>query len=126
MLLDQVRDVIRVKHYSYKTEKSYVQWIKRFILYHNKQHPLDMGEKEIGEYLTHLAVKKHVSASTQNQALNSIVFLYKQVINKDLGTLKNVKWAKRPMRIPVVLSRTEVRRILEKLHGQPWLIVFLI
>ena len=125
-LLDQVIETLRVKHYSYKTEKTYIHWIKRFILFHNKRHPNEMGEVEISEFLTYLAVKAHVSASTQNLALNAIVFLYKNVLQKDLGDLKTVHWAKKPLRLPVVLTREEVQRTLAQLHGKPWLMVSLL
>jgi len=91
-LLDQVRFAIRAKHYSIRTEQSYVSWIKRFILFHHKRHPLEMGEAEINQFLTHLAVKENVAASTQNQALCAIVFLYKQVLNRELGELGDVVW----------------------------------
>lgn len=125
-LLDRVREVLRVKHYSYKTEKSYIHWIKRFILFHNKRHPSEMGEQEISQFLTYLAVKDHVSASTQNLALNAVVFLYKQVLLQDLGDLTTIHWAKKPLRLPVVLTREEVQRTLSQLHGKPWLMVSLL
>jgi len=117
-LLDQVRDVIRTRHYSYKTEKSYVRWILQFILFHHKRHPRDMGEPEIAAFLTHLAAKLNVAASTQNQALNAIVFLYKHVLHKELSTFQNIQWAKRPQRLPVVFTQEEVRRVLQHLSGR--------
>lgn len=122
-LIPTIHDIMRMKHYSYETEKTYVQWIKRYIFYHKKRHPLEMGEREISAFLSHLSVKEHVAASTQNQALNAIVFLYKHVLKKDIGELKNIYWAKRPSRLPVVLTQDEVHRILEKLHGKPYLMV---
>ena len=125
-LLDQVRDVLRLKHYSYQTEKTYIHWIKRFIFFHNKRHPLEMGEVEISQFLTHLAVHGNVSASTQNQALNAIVFLYKQVLHKELGEFENIHWAKKPERLPVVLTKEEVRAVLSHLNGKPWLLVSLL
>lgn len=94
-LLDQVRDVIRVKHYFYKTEKSYVSWIKRYILHHNKRHPQEMGSKEIEEFLTYLAVKQNVASSTQNQALQSILFLYRDVLRQELDLKVDAVRAKR-------------------------------
>ena len=94
-LLEQVRDVIRLKHYSYKTEKSYINWIKRYILFHNKRHPREMGGKEIEEFLTHLAVEENVAASTQNQALSAILFLYKEVLKQDLDLQVDAVRAKR-------------------------------
>ncbi len=116
-LLDQVRAAIRTKHYSMKTEEAYVQWIKRFILFHNKRHPKDMGEKEINQFITHLAVKEKVSASTQNQALCAIVFLYKHVLKIELGDFGNVTWAKKPAKLPVVFTREEVTKVLSQLSG---------
>lgn len=116
-LLDQVRERVRVKHYSYRTEQTYVDWIKRFILFHNKKHPKDMGGEQISEFLTHLAVKGQVSASTQNQALCAIVFLYKNVLNIDPGEFSKIQWAKRPKRLPVVFSKDEVTRILTEMSG---------
>ena len=93
-LLDQVRHVIRKKHYSIRTEQAYTNWIKRFILFHGKRHPKDMGETEISKYISYLAVKRNVSASTQNQALNAIVFLYKQILNRELGDFGSMERAK--------------------------------
>ncbi len=116
-LLDQVRDVLRLKHYSIRTEESYIQWIKRYIFFHNKTHPRDMGEKQISAFLTHLAVDKNVSASTQNQALSALLFLYKAVLGQDLAWITDVVRAKRPKRLPVVMSREEVRRVLELIDG---------
>jgi integron integrase len=116
-LLDQVRDALRVRHYSLRTEASYLQRIKRFIPFHGKRHPRDMGEPEITAFLTHLAVAKNVAASTQNQALAAILFLYKQVLGHELGWLDNVVRAKRPVRVPEVLSAEQVRRLLAQLDG---------
>ncbi|HUN01154.1 MAG TPA: integron integrase [Halothiobacillus sp.] len=116
-LLDLVRERIRVKHYSIRTETSYVQWIKRFILFHNKRHPREMGAPEVEAFLTHLAVVGDVSASTQNQALSALLFLYREVLGVDLPWLDNVTRAKRPQRLPVVLTREEVRAILAEMDG---------
>ncbi|MDP1771515.1 MAG: integron integrase [Methylobacter sp.] len=116
-LLDQVRDRIRVKHYSIRTETQYVQWVKRFILFHNKRHPQEMGTTEVEAFLTHLAVDGHVSASTQNQALSALLFLYKEVLGIDLPWLDNVVRAKQPQRLPVVLTRSEVREVLARMKG---------
>ena len=117
-LLDQVRNKIRLKHYSIRTEKSYVSWIRRFILFHGKKHPIDMGRKEIESFLTDLAVKGKVSASTQNQAFNAILFLYKQVLKKDVFDegVDSVR-AKLPQRLPTVLSVEEVEAILDAMPG---------
>ncbi len=117
-LLDQVRQVIRKKHYSYRTEQTYVAWIKRFILFHGKKHPKDMGEKEISTYISHLAVNRNVAASTQNQALNAIVFLYKQVLNRKLGDFGPMERAKRPKRLPSVLTRKEADLVLTVMSGK--------
>ena len=111
-LLDQVRTRIRYLHYSHKTELSYVQWIKRFILFHHKRHPKDMGADEITAYLNYLATKGHVAASTQNQALNAIVFLYREVLHQDLDVFPVFARAKKPKRLPVVLNKSEVQSIL--------------
>src|SRR3990172_4902836 len=117
MLLDQVRQAIRKRHYSHKTEEAYVGWIKRFIHFNDKCNPSEMGEKEIGEYLSSLATDSHVSASTQNQALNGILFLYHQVLGKDIGYVNGVVRAKRSRRLPVVLTRGEVKALLSQLDG---------
>jgi integron integrase len=122
-LLDQVRLAIRARHYSPKTEESYVHWIKRFIFFHNKRHPAKMGEKEIARFLSSLASELHVSASTQNQALNAILFLYRNVMRKEIGYVAGVLRAKRPQRLPVVLTRQEVKSILGVLDGSDWLMV---
>ena len=116
-LLDQVRDRLRVKHYSIRTETQYVQWIKRFILFHGKRHPRDMGASEIEAYLTHLAVEGNVAAATQNQALSAILFLYRDVLGIDLPWMDKITRAKRPKRLPVVLTRQEVQRVLDEMSG---------
>ncbi|VAW54738.1 Integron integrase IntIPac [hydrothermal vent metagenome] len=116
-LLDQVRDRIQTLHYSIRTEQSYTSWIKRFIIFNNKKHPEDMGRLEIEAFLTYLAVKRNVSASTQNQALNAILFLYRQVLQVDLPWLEDVTRAKKPTRLPVVLTVIEVNAILSSLDG---------
>jgi Phage integrase, N-terminal SAM-like domain len=104
-MLDEVRQAIRTRHYSYRTEKAYVHWIKRFVFFHNKRHPAELGEAEIGEFLSSLATDSRVSASTQNQALNALLFLYREVLKKDIGYVNGVVRAKRPHRLPVVLTR---------------------
>jgi integron integrase len=116
-LLDQVRDVIRVKHYSYKTEKSYVNWIKRYIFHHNKRHPQEMGSEEIEEFLTYLAVNQNVAASTQNQALHAILFLYRDVLRQELDLKVDAVRAKRSQYLPTVLSKEEVLAIIGNLPG---------
>lgn len=116
-LLDQVRDRIRVKHYSIRTETQYVQWVKRFILFHGKRHPKDLGAAEVGDFLTHLAVDGNVSASTQNQALSALLFLYREVLGVELPWLDDVVRAKKPQRLPTVLTRAEVALVLERMDG---------
>src|SRR3989338_417829 len=108
-LLDRLRDAIRVRHYSIRTEDAYVQWVRRFIFFHNKRHPDEMGRAEVEAFLTHLAVEGKVAAATQNQALNAIVFLYKQVLKREVGQFENLVWAKRNPRVPVVLTVGEVK-----------------
>ncbi len=103
-LLDQVRDAIRLKHYSIRTEEVYVSWIKRFILFHKKRHPLEMGAAEIEEFLTHLAVNENVAASTQNQALSALLFLYREVLHQDLVPIDALR-ARKPKRLPTVLTK---------------------
>ena len=116
-LLDQMAEHMRVRHLALSTERSYLAWVRRFMLFHNKRHPREMGVPEVTKFLTHLAVDGRVSASTQNQALNAIVFLYKQVLETPLGDGIDAVRAKRPRHLPVVLSRDEVRRLLAAMHG---------
>jgi integron integrase len=120
-LLEQVRQGLRARHYSLRTEKAYVGWIRRFILFHGKRHPDTMSETEIGAYLSSLADAK-VSSSTQNQALAALLFLYQQVLGRELAWLGNLVHAKRPVRVPVVLRRDEARDLLARLEGPAWLI----
>lgn len=117
-LLDRVRWHLRVKHYSLRTEQAYVDWIRRYILFHGKRHPEEMGEQQIGQFLTHLAVHRHVAASTQNQALSALLFLYQQVLDRKLDYLDNIERVKRPPKIPVVFTRPEARAVLGQLNGE--------
>lgn len=114
-LLDQVRQKIRFLHYSRKTEQAYVHWIRRYIIFHNKRHPKDMGGDEIASFLNYLANRDNVSASTQNQALTAIVFLYKQILEIDVGRLPDFQYARKPRRLPVVLTQDEVRSVFQHL-----------
>jgi len=114
-LLDQVRFVMRRRHYALATEKSYVAWIRRYILFHGKVHPQSLGEDAISEFLTHLAANQRVAQSTQNQALNALVFLYREVLGVHLGEFKDIEWARKPERVPVVFSRDEVSSIIRAL-----------
>ena len=125
-LLEQVRNAIRVRHYSIRTEHTYLQWIKRFIHYHGTRHPAKMGEREVADFLTHLAVDGNVAAATQNQALNALVFLYKYVLDRPLEEITGAVRAKRPQRLPAVLTQEEVRRIFRHLNGIPWLVACLL
>jgi integron integrase len=121
-LLDRVRTAIRTRHYSLRTEEAYVGWIRRYIFFHNKRHPSEMGEKEINAFLSHLAVRGRVSASTQNQALCALLFLYRNVLEKPFPALENLIRAKRSKRLPVVMTRAEVKAVLSRLHGTPKLV----
>jgi integron integrase len=125
-LLDQVRITLRANHYSPKTEESYIGWIKRFILFNNKIHPEKLGKEEIQNFLNFLAVEKHVSSSTQNQALQGILFLYKKVIKKEIGWLDEIIHANRVKHLPVVFSKQEVTRIFNYLEGIPKLVISLL
>jgi len=123
--LDHVREVIRLNHFTYSTEKTYIDWIYRFIIFHQKRHPKEMGENEIAEFLTYLAVVRKVTASTQNQALNALAFLYKKVMKIPLGKF-DFKHARIGKRLPVVLSRDEVKNVLLNLHGEFYLMASLL
>jgi integron integrase len=125
-LLDRVREAIRARHYSRRTEKAYVGWIKRYIFFHGKRHPAEMGAAEVTRFLTALAVDGHVAASTQNQALNALLFLYRVVLEQELPWLDDVIRARRPIHLPVVLTRDEVRCALARLHGPSRPIVLLL
>jgi site-specific recombinase XerD len=116
-LLDRVRASVRTRHYSIRTEEAYVTWARRYILFHGKKHPSAMGAEEINAFLTHLAVDRNVSASTQNQALSAILFLYREVLGEEVGWIADIVRATRPRRLPVVFTRDEVVRILTRLEG---------
>lgn len=121
-LLDQVKEVIRRKHYSIRTERTYADWVKRYILFHHKRHPKDLGKTEITEFLNHLAIDRKVAASTQNQALSALVFLYKEVLDQEFGWLENLEYAKRPEKLPVVFSPEEIKSVLSLMDGIYWII----
>lgn len=125
-LLDQVREAIRARHYSRRTEECYTLWIRRFILFHGKRHPAEMGEAEVTRFVSSLAVRGRVSASTQNQALSAVLFLYRDVLGRKLQWLDGIVRAKASHRLPVVLSRDEVRAVIDRLDGQPWLMAGLL
>ena len=125
-LLDRVHEAVRIRHYSRRTETAYVGWIRRFIRFHGKRHPREMGEAEITAFLSHLATRLKVAASTQNQALSALLFLYRDVLGQELPWLDGLVRAKRPQRVPTVLSRAEVTALLERMHGTPWLVAALL
>jgi integron integrase len=126
-LLDQVRQTIRTRHYSDRTEKAYVHWIKRYIFFHNKRHPQEMAEAEIAGFLSSLATVGRVSASTQNQAFNALLFLYNEVLmSKKIGLIEGVVRAKRPQRLPAVLTKDEVKKVIDCMKGVPRLMAILL
>jgi len=125
-LLDRVRAAVRLRHYSRRTEKAYVAWIRRYILFHGKRHPMDMSAPEMTRFLSSLAVDGGVAASTQNQALSALLFLYRDVLEVDVPWLDGIVRAKRPQRLPIVLTREEVRAVLRSLHGVPRLMACLL
>ncbi len=125
-LLDRVRAALRTRHYSVRTEDSYVAWVKRFVLFHGKRHPDEMGEPEINAFLSSLATRGRVAASTQNQALSALLFLYRHVLEKPFPEMTALVRARRPARLPVVLTREEARRVLARLGGEPRLVATLL
>lgn len=125
-LLDQVRGTIRARHYSRRTEEAYVHWIRRFILFHGKRHPREMGEPQVTAFLTMLATKERVSASTQTQALSAVVFLYRAVLRQEIGELASVPRARASTHVPVVLGAADVRKVLNVLSGMPRLVASLL
>lgn len=125
-LLDQVREAIRTKHYSYRTEQTYIEWIKRFILFHKKRHPKDMAAEEVQAYITHLATERNVAASTQNQALSAILFMYKYVLLKEMIFPADIIRPARPERLPTVLSHAEAIAVINHMSGVPQLITKLL
>jgi integron integrase len=125
-LLPRVHGALRARHYSTRTEEAYIGWIKRFIFFHNKRHPASMGGEEVNAFLTHLAVEGQVSASTQNQALSALLFLYREVLDDPLPWIDDLIRAYRPLRVPVVLTPEEVRRLIDHLQGVPRLVAVLL
>ena len=124
-LLDQMREALRSRHYSRRTEQTYCQWVKRYIHFHHVRHPAEMAEPEINAFLTHLAVKEKVSASTQNQALSALLFLYRHVLSREVGDLGEVIRARKPKRLPVVMTSEEIKAVLANLPGDKWLMASL-
>jgi len=125
-LLDRLREALRSRHYSRRTEETYCLWVRRFIYFHNVRHPAEMAEPEIDALLTHLAVKEKISSSTQNQALSALLFLYRHVIGREVGDLGKVIRARKPKLLPVVMTREEVKAVLGHLTGDIWLMASLI
>jgi integrase len=125
-LLNKLRHTIRTFNYSIRTEEAYVNWVKNFILFHNKKHPSKLAEKEISDYLIFLAVKKNVAASTQNQALSAIIFFYSNVLKIEIQKIDNLIRAKRPKKLPVVFTKDESSRLLLQMQGVPWLVANLL
>jgi integron integrase len=125
-LLDRLRSAVRARHYSLRTEQSYAAWVKRFVLFHGKRHPDELGEREINAFLSSLATDGHVAASTQNQALSALLFLYRHVLEKPFPEMPTLVRARRPARLPVVLTREEVRRVLAHLGGEARLVATLL
>src|SRR6266849_2106052 len=125
-LLDQVHEAIRRRYFSRRTEEAYAHWIKRFILFSGRRHPLQLGEPEVTAFLNHLAAERKVAAATQNQALSALLFLYKEVLGRELAWLDGLQRATRPPRLPVVLTHEEVERLLAELQGVRWLIASLL
>lgn len=125
-LFEVSQEKMRTRHLAFRTERAYLHWIRRYVIFHNRRHPREMGAPEVEAFLTHLAVDAHVSASTQNQALQALLFLYRCVLEADLPWLRNVTRARRPMRLPVVLSVAEVQAVLAQLDGTPWLVANLL
>ncbi|HYR74366.1 MAG TPA: integron integrase [Pyrinomonadaceae bacterium] len=125
-LFAEVRTVARMRHFSIRTEQAYVNWIRRFILFHKKRHPRNMGEAEIRTFISHLAVESEISASTQTVALSALLFLYRDVLKKELPYVSNIERARKPKRLPLVFTRNETKRILMNLEGAHWLVVSLL
>jgi integron integrase len=125
-LLEQLRIALRLRHYSPRTEEAYRSWVRRYILFHGKRHPRELGEAEVSAFLSHLAMEGHVAAATQTQALSALLFLYKEVLKGDVGWLEGVVRAKGPERLPVVLDRAEVGAVFSRLEGTPRLVAGLL
>lgn len=125
-LYDRIIEVLRVRHYSRRTEEAYIHWMRRYIEIHQHRHPRELGEADVNRFLTHLAVKEQVAASTQNQALSALLFLYERVLEQPLDRIEGVVRARRPKRLPVVLTVDEVSRVMANLSGDKWLIAMLL
>jgi integron integrase len=125
-LLDQVREAVRTRHYSIRTEEAYLRWVREYILFYNKRHPAELGAKEVSAFVSHLAVERKVAASTQTQALSALLFLYREVLALPIGWVDDVERAKKPKRLPVVFTREEARAVLSHLRDEAWLMASLL
>jgi integron integrase len=125
-LLEQVREAVRTRHYSIRTEEAYIRWIREYILFFDKRHPSELGAKEVSAFVSHLAVNRNVASSTQNQALSALLFLYREVLDLPIGWVEDVERAKRPKRLPVVFTREEVRAVLSHMRAETWLMASLL
>jgi integron integrase len=125
-LLDQVREAVRTRHYSIRTEEAYLRWVREYIIFFDRRHPSELGAKEISAFVSHLAVRRNVAASTQNQALSALLFLYREVLGQPVEWVDDIERAKRPKRLPVVFTREEVRAVLGHLRGETWLMASLL
>jgi len=125
-LLEQVREAVRTRHYSIRTEEAYIRWIREYILFFDKRHPAELGAKEVSAFVSHLAVNRNVASSTQNQALSALLFLYREVLDLPIGWVEDVERAKRPKRLPVVFTREEVRAVLSHMRAETWLMASLL
>jgi integron integrase len=126
LLLDQVRDKIRTLHYSIRTEEAYLKWIREFIIFHGKRHPSEIGASEISRFLSYLARERNIAASTQNQALSALLFLYREVLDQPIDWVDDIERAKKPQRLPVVFTRREVKAVLNQLRVEMWLMASLL
>jgi site-specific recombinase XerD len=125
-LLDQVRVELRTRYYSRRTEQAYVLWVRRFVIFHGRRHPAEMGEREVAQFLSNLAEERKVAASTQSQAASALIFLYKKVLRRDIAWIDDVARARAPRRIPVVLTCDEMKAVLQELHGTKRLVATLL
>jgi integrase len=125
-LLEQVREAVRTRHYSIRTEEAYIRWVREYILFCGKRHPADLGAREVSAFISHLAVERRVAASTQTQALSALLFLYREVLALPIGWVDDVERAKKPKRLPVVFTREEVRAVLGHLRDEAWLMASLL
>ncbi len=125
-LLDRVREALRARHYSIRTEEAYLRWIRQYILFFDRKHPSELGAKEVSAFVSHLASGRQVAASTQSQALSALLFLYREVLDMQIEWVDDVERARKPQKLPVVFTREEVRAVLGRLRGEAWLMASLL